>query len=113
MLIQYDTTVLNLISASSTASPNGYAGANTLSLPQPGRNLAPGLVAQGAPLLFGADDPTHSSLLVFAPQWSWEGKLQMDRTLNKPLEFGLVVVCGLDASGYDYREDTMENLVLT
>ena len=112
VLIQYDTAIINMISASNTTSPNGFSGANTLSLPQPGRNLAPGLVAQGSPLLFGADDPSHPSLLIFAPQWSWEGKLVLDRTLVKGLEFGLSVVCGLDANGYDYREDAMENLQL-
>lgn len=110
VLIQYDFTIFNMISSSNTTSPNGFSDANTLSLPQPGRNLAPGLVAQGSPLLFGADDPAHPSLLIFAPQYAWEAKLELDRVLNKPYEASLVGFCGLDANGYDYREDSLANL---
>lgn len=112
-LIQYDPTVLNMISASNTTSPNGFSGANTLSLPQPGRNVTPGLVPQQSPWLFASDDPAKPSILIFAPQVMWDAKLELDRVLNRPLETSLVGVCGLDSSGRDYREDLMENLSLT
>jgi hypothetical protein len=112
VLIQYDTTLLNFLWASNTTSPNGFAGANILSLPQPGRNLSPGRVAQGQPLLVAADDPSMPSLLIFAPQYILDAKLDLDRVLNKPYETGFVVACGLDANGYDVREDLMENLSL-
>lgn len=109
-LVQYDPTVLDTVWAFSTVSPNGYAGANILSLPQPGRNNTPGLIPAGSPLLFAADDPIHPSAIIYAPIYTFDPKLEEDLVLNKPLETAFVVVAGIDGTGRDYSQDLMENL---
>jgi len=105
---QWDETLNRLLWAYSTTSPNGYSGANILSIPRPGGNVAPGLVTAQSPILFGADDPTMPSLLMMAPSVTFDEKLVNDLRLNAPLENAAIFVCGGEAEGVRY--DRMENL---
>lgn len=113
VLIQWDPDVLQKLYAYSNTSPNGYSGASILTVPKSGQTtLSPGLIAPSSPLLFAADDPTHPSALFLAPIFTLGPKLELDQTLDRPSETGVVVVAGIDASGNDLRIDKIENLSL-
>jgi hypothetical protein len=106
VLVQYDTTILNLLYANDQTSAGGYQGANRLSLPLPGRNVAPGPIApNGSALLFVADDYlTKPSLIVYAPIFLLpDPKLERDLALNKAFEHALLVIVGLDSTQRDYQ----------
>lgn len=114
VLTQYDPDVLQKVWAYSTTSPNGYQGAVILTIPKAGQTtLSPGLIATGSPLLFSADDPTNPSILILAPIWTLNPKLDLDEVLDKPLETSIVVVAGIDANGNDIRCDLLQNLATT
>lgn len=114
VLVQYDLDQIDRVWAYSTTSPNGYSGANILTLPKAGQTtLSPGLIVESGPVLFAADDPAHPSTLILAPSWTAGAKLELDKVLDKPLEYGLVIVAGIDANGLDVREDVLQNLAVT
>jgi hypothetical protein len=112
-LEQFDADVLDRLWAENTTSPNGFSGANTLSLPQPGLSLAPGLMVASLPLLLAADDPTKPSLLVLEPLWSEEERQRWAFQEGVPLKSVVAVVVGLNGSNLDLRIDKLENLSLT
>lgn len=114
VLVQWDNDVLQKLYAYSTTSPNGYSGASILTVPKSGQTtLSPGVIASSSPLLFAADDPSLPSALFLAPIFTLGPKLELDMTLDRPSETGVVVVAGIDASGNDLRIDKIENLSLT
>jgi hypothetical protein len=113
VLVQRDKTILNALYASSSTSAGGYAGANVLSLPLPGRSLPPGFVPASAALLFVADDQDNQpSLLVYAPILVLQAKDELDLVLNKPLEEGFVAYCGLDGTNRDFQWALLSDIAL-
>lgn len=112
-LVQYDSLGYDKLWASVTTSQGGFAGANTLSLPQPGRTLTPGLVAPSSSVLFLPDNDQHPAVLIYAPAWCDETRQRLALVLNKPLESLVVLVCGLDASSRDLLIGRLQDLVIT
>ena len=112
VLVEYDTTVLNLIYAFTTTSGGGFSGANTLRLPDPARNLSPGLKTAGSPLLFAADNPAHPCVLIHAPFYSHPKGKKVEHGLDRPREEAVLGTAGEDSNGYDISVDLIEHLQL-
>jgi len=118
VLEQFDKTILNLLYASSSTSAGGYQGANVLSLPLPGRNVAPGQVlpptalgSGNGELLFVADDYEGApSVLVYAPSFMLAPKLEADLRVDAVLEHLFIAQVGMDASLRDLSCDLLGNL---